>query len=957
MTIPPPAAIAKAFFNVVNKRNSKRCHGKWVPVTYWTSLVNLELKTVEIKAARLRSSLKDYLDRDLETEADADMTGFVVKVTTDCQKVRHSRYSEVKANDGKKKKHFFKVDTEATKGLEYHLPTNKLLITKHFQEAYDKYDKKMNRRSSGGVLLWVRTTAAAVESSIVKTTNDNPSQSTLTVAAINSPIPRTVTPTGPPNALYSIRNVDLKEIFNGIINPEFLKRDDLFVGDGETACRIFRDRIQQHGCNLQAKKTKDHYNRFYPSQPTQLSALDKKKHLLLTERYKIPMVLPALHDLQQAIAVVADVVPAVLDLPKHGGSKGLGKRMISITPATSEKSLYANAKKWMPRIIEAAIADDCELARYHVVSTLLKVLLTIERQSFIDVSRSKVNMMQQKFEALTQKALTYEGSFSNSQIKILRKYIISLLGHNIFQPLDEIKKLDVDAFQPTPVKFKDKHRNRVCHYTPVDKVMKWKLDKFLEREESVLRFSKHSDPKNLATCHIVVGGDHGQKAFRMVATVLIFSNGGIHKHNLELEEDFIVGFIGCKKDTHGIISSTIAAPLNESLRALGEELVFLEDDDGNRFVEWGAANAAEAVRTRKAKILHSIPVELFMVGDLAYQLMCQGRDGFSTYWCAYCQWGRNDWQSSSATWDGVTKIGVAWTTGDMKAMLLQIESKEEQKKSVTSRERKGITAPILFDAIPVENFIVPPLHAVDLFMNSIKKNFDLFVDHRLEDRPEEMIQARREEAQAKIEERKAIEFKAEVDALIALAEEIEDVDLLDRARADGKLADDLHKAAKKAFGKAAAACRKLEQHKDYGAMTQARRQQIDSLLADIFNIRRSSYHGGDMEGNYARRLMKLAEEAMEAIQQLLLDIPRDERAPGCTDDEIRTYCGAFRGIFQYMDVLSHFCYQPYGSITDSEMVNVRLLINKMDNLWRKLSANTPPKVHAWQHLADHLDSF
>ena len=189
MTIPPPAAIAKAFFNVVNKRNSKRCHGKWVPVTYWTSLVNLELKTVEIKAARLRSSLKDYLDRDLETEADADMTGFVVKVTTDCQKVRHSRYSEVKANDGKKKKHFFKVDTEATKGLEYHMPTNKLLITKNFQEAYDKYDKKMNRRSSGGGLLWVRTTAAPVEASIVTTTNNNQSQSTPTVAAINSPIP------------------------------------------------------------------------------------------------------------------------------------------------------------------------------------------------------------------------------------------------------------------------------------------------------------------------------------------------------------------------------------------------------------------------------------------------------------------------------------------------------------------------------------------------------------------------------------------------------------------------------------------------------------------------------------------------------------------------------------------------------------------------------------------------
>lgn len=60
-------------------------------------------------------------------------------------------------------------------------------------------------------------------------------------------------------------------------------------------------------------------------------------------------------------------------------------------------------------------------------------------------------------------------------------------------------------------------------------------------------------------------------------------------------------------------------------------------------------------------------------------------------------------------------------------------------------------------------------------------------------------------------------------------------------------------------------------------------------------------------------------------------------------------------MFQYMDVLSHYCYQPRGSITDSEMVGIRKLVSRMDTLWRKLAINVPPKVHAWWHLLKWLE--
>jgi len=37
------------------------------------------------------------------------------------------------------------------------------------------------------------------------------------------------------------------------------------------------------------------------------------------------------------------------------------------------------------------------------------------------------------------------------------------------------------------------------------------------------------------------------------------------------------------------------------------------------------------------------------------------------------------------------------------------------------------------------------------------------------------------------------------------------------------------------------------------------------------------------------------------------------------------------------------------------MIDVRLLVEKLDRLWRRMFANVPPKAHAWWHLLDDLD--
>ena len=94
----------------------------------------------------------------------------------------------------------------------------------------------------------------------------------------------------------------------------------------------------------------------------------------------MPMLLPAIHEVLRAVLAIADDVPAALDLPRLNGGKGFGKRLLQIMPSTTPKTLYANAKLYLPNLINAAINDaaNVEIAKYHVVSELLRALSTID---------------------------------------------------------------------------------------------------------------------------------------------------------------------------------------------------------------------------------------------------------------------------------------------------------------------------------------------------------------------------------------------------------------------------------------------------------------------------------------------------------------------------------------------------------------------------------------------------
>ena len=114
-----------------------------------------------------------------------------------------------------------------------------------------------------------------------------------------------------------------------------------------------------------------------------------------------------------------------------------------------------------------------------------------------------------------------------------------------------------------------------------------------------------------------------------------------------------------------------------------------------------------------------------------------------------------------------------------------------------------------------------------------------------------------------------------------------------------------------------------------------------------------------MEGNQCRKLMINAPSIMSSVEEILLEhlsnLDADERARRANEAEVKLFCKGFQYIFQHMDLLSHYAYQPAGTLTDDDMVDVRKCVDRLTDLWLKIMPTVPVKVHSWQHLVEDLE--
>jgi len=137
----------------------------------------------------------------------------------------------------------------------------------------------------------------------------------------------------------------------------------------------------------------------------------------------------------------------------------------------------------------------------------------------------------------------------------------------------------------------------------------------------------------------------------------------------------------------------------------------------------------------------SLPINVFITGDLAFMSTLLGKENMSTAWCPWCMLSKAQWGQRNH------EPGEIWTID----RIIEIRNRVEQQQLLEIPENiKGCTKKPLFDSVPIEKYIVPVLHSLIGVGNALVNAVFEFVDERIERLPEELIISRNNMNMAKI---------------------------------------------------------------------------------------------------------------------------------------------------------------------------------------------------------------
>ena len=212
---------------------------------------------------------------------------------------------------------------------------------------------------------------------------------------------------------------------------------------------------------------------------------------------------------------------------------------------------------------------------------------------------------------------------------------------------------------------------------------------------------------------IVVGGDHGQGKFRSVGKFIMRDEEGYNKDSYVIKN----GHIDCTKDTYKIFQKTLASPINKDLEYLMREdycLYFKRKEDGNLVVSYERKDTESLTNYRSYVI---VPIRILISGDLAFFATIVGKNNMSGHWCHWCMLSPSEWENCDH------EKGDKWTVQLIKDNL----ERQLINPDMTPYEKKGCVLPMLFDSIPIENYIFSLLHAEIGIGNKIISSFYLWI--------------------------------------------------------------------------------------------------------------------------------------------------------------------------------------------------------------------------------------
>jgi hypothetical protein len=446
------------------------------------------------------------------------------------------------------------------------------------------------------------------------------------------------------------------------------------------------------------------------------------------------------------------------------------------------------------------------------------------------------------------------------------------------------------------------------------------------------------------TIDVVISGDHGKGFYRMIALILIWQSNTVIKPVRVTVE---IASMRCRKDTAEVLE-TIVPAINDSLENLGISRVLVQQNSG-----------VNLVTAENAHYQGSIPVRVYLAGDLAWVSDILGKTNMAGHWCPYCKINKETRQAANHT------KAELWSIPKLQDHLEYLES-DLLPRTPTAQDILGVKCRPLLTNVPLRNLVPPVLHMelglvnyiIDYMERWIHVLFDPAPSADLEGARLARLDALREKESAK-DALEAFYADCQLYSLVSRQEDLgevlnaeEEEELMD-LREEEMAWEDALAEADKSLAKAKATENKLA--KSCGRLTRPIILRIEEEVYHAWSIRRPTYHGGDFIGTSCRLIMRLAETIIGSIGELLLAVPEEDRSSDVSDEDIQQFTAAIIRLLQYGDAIFAIARKGEREVVQADRNACTKYIALFCRLWRLIGLPSTIKLHIMEdHLLDGL---
>ncbi len=474
---------------------------------------------------------------------------------------------------------------------------------------------------------------------------------------------------------------------------------------------------------------------------------------------------------------------------------------------------------------------------------------------------------------------------------------------------------------------------------------------FKKTVEVLLRVDKLRKRRRVKRIRLVIGGDHGQGAFRLGFKVLIDVEEGGEAKVLHASRN--VATVHCKKEVGAILESTIIDWLAEDLKYIHENRLHLLNVDGIAAMTCFESDLEDG----QDNLIDPIVIEQFMAGDLAWESFCLGKEGAANHWCIYCK-------LAPSAWSRPHDKGELW---DIAGLCQMADSSDKGSK------RLGVKRQPYFPWIPVENYILPVLHlciglgnnVIDYFGHVVEwKLTKLSVEERAwKDRVIALDSSLIQQSRNEVNQWKTSDSGKRRTTLMTLrrtrqltGDETNELAVLDAEfTALGKTRDDLLTERKNLMDKIEKA------HKSRRTPPEGVDRTWYLLMERIYKdngAKREDYHKKKFSGRPLKTIMKKSSEIFNEAKEMLREF-KDDRDN--IDAEIDKVCDDIISLLSSWGKVFRTLYKE--DLSEDDKPQFRLDVETAVKEHRVLRAlvdynNDTPKLHCVEdHAADALERF